>query len=344
MLISRSSLWTTFDCANPDKTRVYFERSKSSPLTLSISRKKSMSPNDPLLQVIPHATSRLKYLHVLALPDDMGSITTHLSRPAPLLEDLMIDCVYVPGTPKKFVLPPSLFNGNLSSLRTLCVGSICTNLPWRNMVNLTSFDLRYIPLEDFSIGRLLDFFEGAPRLEGVDLTYTTPISGAQRGRLVQLACLARINIQGAEPCSLLLDHLLIPVGAEVSIWADSPSSRFEGHLPRSFHNFGNLSNLMEVSLHFSGFPIIQFTGSNGRLKATCWEPEGNVTSSVLEYLARIDTSTVERLEISSANQLSRDLSHRALLRMKNLRILKLYRCQGLHFFFRALHPDTTPVS
>ena len=336
---SHSSLWTEFDCLNADKTRVYLERSKSSPINLWILRKNGLSPNDPLLQVIPHATSRLKYLYVSAMPENVGDITIHLSHPAPLLEDLSIDCADGPGAPSNFVLPPSLFNGDLSSLHTLSLGSVRTNVPWRNMVNLTSFCLRHIPPGDISIGQLLDFFESAPRLKNVDLECATPVSGAQRGRFVQLKCLKWMGIQGAEPCSLLLDHLLIPVGAKVEIRTYSPGSRLEAHLPRSLRNFRNLSNLNKISLTLDVHLVMKFTGPHGKLSLDCPEPPDSTTSQVFEYLARIDTSRIEQLEVFGGNPPSRDLPHQVLLRMKNLRILALYQCRGLHLFIRALHPD-----
>ena len=46
MFISRSSLWTKFDCANAEKTRVYLERSNTSPINLSLNRNNTLSTDD----------------------------------------------------------------------------------------------------------------------------------------------------------------------------------------------------------------------------------------------------------------------------------------------------------
>ena len=339
---SNSSLWTVFYCQDMDKTRVYLERSKSSPISLQIDRTDGLSPQDPLFQVIPSATSRLKFLCVRTTPESIGHIATHLSHPAPLLEYLRIDCGYGPEPTSNPVLTTSLFNGNLSSLHTLGLQHVRTKLPWRNMINLTWLTLDDIPLGEFSIGQLLDFFESAPYLKNVQLQSSTPTSGAQGGRLVSLAHLDWMSIRGNGPCSLLLRHLLIPVGAKLSIGVGSFGPRLESHLPRSLDNFKNLSNLTEISLDLTeSRPTIEFTGPNGRVSATYPSSQGDLTSPALEYMAKINISETKQLEIKRGNLPSEDSPQRAFSRMQNLHTLTLYRCRSLRLFFRALHPDTS---
>jgi len=195
------------------KTRVYFERSKSSPINLSLDLREGISSCDPFFQIIPHATGRLESLSIEGSLQDVAVATSHLSHPAPLLKHLSIRSSFGDVPP----LPPTLFNGDLSSLRTLSLISVRTELPWRNMTNLTSFILSYTPPGVVSVERLLDFFESAPYLEGVRLRSVTPTAGAQHGRLVSLACLKSMHIEDNNPASVLFDHLLIPVGAELEI-------------------------------------------------------------------------------------------------------------------------------
>ena len=343
MFISCSSLWTHFDCVDMDKTRVYLERSKSSPIILQIERESLLSPHDPLFQVIPNAASRLKSLSVQVPPESVGDIITHLSHPAPLLEDLSIDCGYELDPWDNPVLTTSLFNGNLSSLHNLRLRYVRTTLPWRNMVNLTSFALGPTPPGEVSMGQLLDFFENAPRLDSVELHSATPTTDTRRGRLVSLERLKWMNIRGDDPCSLLLDHLLIPAGAWLAIWSDSLGSRLEGHFPRSLDNLRNLTNFTKIDLYLNDLsPEIRFTGPNGRVSVTCTAPQDNPTSPVFEYLAQVNASGIERLEIDYGRPPSGDLVHRVLLPMNSLRTLKLSRCKGLRFFVHALHPNTNP--
>ena len=66
----------------------------------------------------------------------------------------------------------------------LSLYSVSTGLPWRNIANLTTFALGYVLNPRVTIGQLLDFFEGAPRLLNIELTFATPTDGIQNGRLV----------------------------------------------------------------------------------------------------------------------------------------------------------------
>jgi len=89
------------------------------------------------------------------------------------------------------------------------------------MVNLTSFTLTH--MSPMSVRQFLDFFEDTPCLHEVELHSATPTSGAQYGRLVSLACLKTMYTTGGGPPFLLLDHLLIPFGACLTIEVDLPT-------------------------------------------------------------------------------------------------------------------------
>jgi len=162
-----------------------------------------MSP-DPFFQVVPHSIGQLESLSIQGTSWNMEDITAHLSHPAPLLEDLSVDgSLECNGRPE---LVPTLFNGDLSPLCRLYLEHVLTELPWRNMVNLTTFTLVDTPT---SVRQLLNFFESAPNLCGVELQDIFPTPGAENGWLVSLACLKRMVVHGG-PCSFLFDHLLIP--------------------------------------------------------------------------------------------------------------------------------------
>ena len=133
------------------------------------------------LSTIPPSESSPTLLDVKGPREDIQAITPHLSHPAPLLEDPSIRGYK--DIPHFYpALPLTLFNGDLSSLRVLCLELVRTELPWRNMVNLTSFTL----VGAVSIRRLLDFFGSVPYLKEVKICSETPTTGAQNGRLVSL--------------------------------------------------------------------------------------------------------------------------------------------------------------
>ena len=125
---SRSSLWTSFDCEDANKTRVYLERSKSSLVDVSLKRDGELSSSDPFLQIVPHAIGRLKSLSINGKRENLQDITSHLSLPAPLLEDLSIDGGDL--SPRyNPVLTAELFNGDLTSLYKLSLRYVRTELP-----------------------------------------------------------------------------------------------------------------------------------------------------------------------------------------------------------------------
>ena len=337
LFVSRSSLWTDFDCLDEKKTPVYLQRSNSSPISLSLNLSLGISSCASFFQIIPPAIGRLKSLSIEGPSEDLEVVTSHLSHPAPLLNHLSIRLSpgYVPD--RYLALPFALFNKDLSSLRTLCLESVHTELPWRNMVNLTSFTLYYTPPGVVSVKRLLDFFENAPYLEEVGLYFVTLTAGAQNSRLVSLAFLKSMRIEDDNPASVLLDHLLIPVGAKLKIQADMLSPLIGVHLPRSLDNLRNLTNFTTIQLHPDGpSPGMKFSGPNGQVDIIL--TTGSPTSLLLESLGEFNTSNTERLGIDNGDLPTGDPLYRALIPMKALRTLSLSRCRNLDIFIRALQP------
>ena len=340
VFVSRPSFWTNFDCSDEDKTRTYLERSKSSPIDLSLIRSQDISSEDPFFQIIPHVTGRLRFLSIRGPSENIHAITSHLSHPAPLLENLSI-CYNGRTLYHHPDLPSTLFNGDLSSLRTLRLVLVRTELPWRNMINLTSFTLSHTPPGTVSVGQLLDFFESAPYLEEVEHRFATPTTGAQDCRLVSLAYLKSMCIEDDDPPSVLLDHLLIPVGANLEIRADLVGSVIGGHLPRSLDNLKNFSDFTTIRLRHGEFhPRMKFSGPNGEVNMTLRTCRDDPTNLTLGSLAEFDTSKTEQLEIDDGYLLTRDPVYQALLPMKDLRTLTFSRCANLDIFIRALHPAT----
>jgi hypothetical protein len=339
VFISRPSLWTNLDCKDRGRTRVYLERAKSLPINLSLRIGDSLPPSHPFFEVIPHAIGRLKSLSMGGALRCLEGATDHLSHPAPLLQKLSIRGDYRYWAQHNLVLAPTLFDGDLSSLRVLKLESVHTELPWRNMVNLTSLLLAHVSVGKVFVKLLLDFLENAPHLREVDLLLT-PTSGAQSGRLVSLACLERMKITGGDSAPLLLDHLLIPVGADLKIEVDLPDPPIKDQSPRFLDNLRNFPNFTDIHLHMDSYQRMwmQFSGPNGRVGVTPRSSRVGRICLVLESLDNFDTSTVERLEVDSRESPPSDTFYRALLPMKHLRTLTLHHCTRSHIFVHALHP------
>jgi len=343
MFISRSSLWTHLDCKNADKTRVYLERLKSSRIDLCVRRDRRLLPNDPFFEVGPRHIRRFKSLGIWGTPEGVQDMILQLSHPAPLLKLLTIGVRSITQLRRAPAVTPAFFDGDLSSLRELCLLCVRTELPWRNMVNLTSFALGYTPPGQTSTRQLLDFLESAPHLRKLELHLVPLMDSDQNGRLISLAYLKRLCIYTNQPSSPLFDHLLIPVGVYSSTELESlPRPRIEDHLPGSLANFGNLSSSTQLRLCLKqGHSDVQFTGPNGKVQMVSMLCQADTTSLVFESLARFDTSTIKWLKIIHSEPLSEDLPYLAPLPMQNLHTLTISRCKNPYPFIRALGPDTT---
>jgi hypothetical protein len=333
---SRPSLWNNLDLYREDteKTEVYLKRSKSSPIDVSLCyRGRGPFPRDSLFQIIPHALGRLRSLHFNAgAIERLDDITARLSHPAPLLEALSMETAWS-------VLPPTLFAGDLSSLYELRLRSTITDLPWRNMVNLLSFDMCWMgdsPMGKTSVNQLLDFLESAPRLSKITLCDATdPTSCGQDGRLVSLTSLREMKIYDESSCSPLLDHLLIPVGA----WLKT------NHFPGSLDNLGNLPNFAMITLSFWEHALrMEFTGPNGEVYVESGPPQPSDPLWILDCLALLDTSNTEKLKVVGNNLPSASAIYQALSPMRRLRTLTFGECSNPLAFIRSLSPPLQPPS
>ena len=339
--ISRSSLWTDIGGVDPDKAKVYLERSNPSPVNLSLRRSKDPLLDELFFQIIPQAIQRLKSLTISGTPQYLQDIAAHLYHPAPLLEYLLVLGRYeLRGLQNDPVLTPAHFGGDLSSLRRLCLECIHTGLPWRNMANLTSF--RLVRPSPISFGQILDFFESAPHLREVELRFVTLTPGAKDGRLVPLACLKKMDITGGGSASPLLEHMLIPIGACLTAWISLPNPPIEDP-PRFLDNLKNLPHFTTIQLDGDdSYPHMNFCGPNGEVTLIITTSITNETCFVLESLTKFDTSRTELLTIDLNDTPSSDPLYRTLLPMKDLRTLRLSFCEAPHVLIHVLHPGMNP--
>jgi len=352
LLIARPSLWTRVNCTNVDKTQVYIERSKSSPLKLSLYNHGSMAClKAALALVIPHI-SRLKSLTLNEVEDwdILRSLTPYLSRPIPLLSKLMISLGCDP-TPD---LDTMLFN--LSSLCSLSLSGVITHLPWKNLSKLTTFELFDDPRGGVFIAQLLDLFEEAHHLRDIRLYRSIPtMSNAPPGRVVSIPHLKKLTTSADLAHSILLDHLSIPAGASLTLtlWFSGNKSPIPDFLPKSLENLRNIFPISSVNLSLSGFDNhVRLKGPNGGLymlgRMREWEA-GNLPlldRRFLRSLSCFDFSGTQRLtvthqELPGVEAIGKSAPYHVLSRMKDLRTLTLIQ-DNLPFIL-ALNPVRKPI-
>ena len=347
--ISSSSLWTFLDCTNVEQTRVYLERSKTSPLELWLGEEEDASfLNDAFLLAVPHL-NRLQSLTLSGCSDDLLQLIEHFDSPAPLLEELNLTftCTENP------VIQGPLFDGNFS-LRELRLSGVTTNLTWGNLSKLKTFDLRRVPSNKMSVTQLLNFFERAPLLRKLRLEDAFPTSSdAPSGRVVSLPNLEFITISAQPVHTILLNHLSIPAGAGLSQDFDlsDDKSPIPIYLPKTFKNLKHLSHITSINLSFHSGMSLRLNGPSGtHYMSGDWTganpSQPHLGRRVLRSLTQFQLSAVERFAIAACRtspsmKAEKSTIYQTLLPMKNIRTLTLTHCLNLPFIL-ALNPRQDP--
>jgi len=347
---SRPSLWSYLDCTSVEKTRVYIERSKSSPLNVRLGGGKCSHYllNDAFLLMVPHL-GRLRSLTFFGSSGGfIELVNKRFNCPAPFLEKL--DIFF---TPDPHLITTAILDRNLSSLRELHLFGVLTNLPWKNLTNLTRFKLCHVPSNGISLTKLLDFFEQTPLLTNIKLWDAFPtISDAPLGRVVCLPHLKKLNIKADPAPSILLEHLSIPSGASLVLVGQFDIKKFPvlDCLPKTSRKLKNLSHITSISLYCDSRSCLRLDGPSGGISIFT-RPAGAVDSPHLVYsrllrsLGCFGILATERLTITSYNislpsKIKKSSVYQALFFMNALRTLTLVDCLNSPFI-SALNPSQT---
>ena len=347
-LISRASLWTFLNCMDLDQTRTYLERSKTSPLEIRVEEEhveEEHVPHGAFLLAIAH-THRLKALTLVGRLRSILELAEHLVSlisPAPLLEKLEI---HVWGS-RHAAIESTLFDGDLQSLRELRLHGVITDLPWKNLSNLTIFYIRQIPDNGISVTRLLDFFEHAPLLRKIKLMDSLPdFSDAPTQRVVSLPHLRLLKMSSKSALSILLNHLRIPTGTSVTLeflFYYEPSPLLD-YLPLSLDTLGNISHITSVRVNFGPAVTLLLEGPSGDLFIidSCVDFSASI-DRFLRCLNRLPISSAETLEIalgdtSGLSDLNEYTTSKTLIVMNNVRTLTFNDCPNPAFIC-VLNPN-----
>ena len=335
------------DCTNVDKTKVYIERSKSSPLEIFIGQVDNSSyREEAFVLAVPHI-GRLRSLSISGDPTEvLPALVEHFSRPVQLLNELNIDliCDQAPA------LPDKLFNGDLSSLHGLRLTGVITPLPWRGLSNLTTFEFSHVPGGKILLTQLLDFFESTPHLRHLRLHDSIPNScNAPIERVVTLPHLKGLKVVAQPAHSILLNHLSIPPGVSLRLefTFSGKESPVPFYLPKSPDNLTNLSHITAINLCFGAEQkSMRLNGPSGELYILgSWVRGGDQchagANRFLRSLNRFDVSRNQWLAFTlyyHPRDAPTPTETRILRSMEDLRTLILSRCTNLPFIL-ILNPN-----
>ena len=340
---SRSSLWTLLDCKHAEQTRVYIERSRSHPFEISLTQSKRISySNDALLMAVPHI-NRLSSLTICVPSKTLSHLFSHFPFPAPFLKELKV-ILNLNDPWSEPVVPSTIFPDHLSPLRKLSLSNVVTDLPWRNLSNLTVFEFRHVPniVDPLFMGQLLNFFESAPLLRKIALLDSIPTSsGVPPGRVIPLLNLEKLIIEDLPARSTFLDHLSIPMGASLCLDFSFPTGGGSPIPVCLANDFKNLCNITTINLIVSipQWTRMRLKGPSGEL-STCGCRN---TSSLFRSLGKFDLSKTQRLSVTAHGLAPEDAFanspiFQTLSPMKNLRTLTLIGVDNLPFI-HALNPE-----
>jgi len=353
LFVSRPSLWTRLDCTDVNKTRAYIERSKTSPLEICLREfdPEAFITDGAILLAVPHF-GRLRTLSVFGVSImDLASLVEYFSCSVPFLSRLEINfvCDEVP------VLPSTLFDGDLSSLRELDLVGVVTTLPWRGLSKLTTFNMCGVPEDNILLTQLLDFFESAPHLRHIRLGSIPTSDDAPTERVVSLPHLKDLNIVAQPAHSILLNHLSTPAGASLRLefTYSGKESPIPSYLPNPLDRLHNISHITAVNLRLaSERRSVRLSGPSGELYMVGRWTRGSDkpydgTGAFLRSLSRFDTSRTQWLTVTlypfqPSNLPTTGWSiYQTFRSMKDLRTLTLSRCNNLAFIL-ALDPSKNP--
>ena len=354
LFISHPSLWTRLEFTNVNKTRTYLERSKALPLEIVIRYNcNEVYVDDAFLLAIPHA-KRFKSITISRTgSNSLQSLTRHIIVLAPFLEELIMDFPRGPA----LSLDPRLSNGDFSSLRTLKMIGVA-NLPWRNLWNLTTFELRCPQCPSVTVTELLDFLESAPHLKYITLEHSIPSSPKPSSpRVVRLYHLKHLTVIADPKHAILLNHLSIPEKASIILEFNTRrhKSPLPGCLQGATENLENLSRITAVNLLFIRTKkFVRLVGPSGELYIFChWEHEVDplfdldrrILHTFLNCFSLIQTQilTITKYQVPAPmpSEIGRSPVSRALLRMQDLHTLQLVQCNNLNFIL-VLNPIFSP--
>ena len=340
---SHSSLWTWLDCKNADKTHVYIKRSRSLPLEVSLIESGHITYHDDALLAATSHIDRLSSLAIYKYSQGLQDLLGRFPFPAPLLKELKIVLCGVFGSDA--AIPGEKFPEDLTPLRKLSLPGVVTHLPWRNLLNLTEFELCPLPMtaDSPSIIQLLDFFESAPLLRKIVLFNSIPSHvGIPPNRVVSLRDLERLTIDELPVHSTLFDHLSIPTGASLDLRFYFPTP-----VPQTpvclTNNLGNLYHITTINLllNTTFWTDTRLSGPSGELRMS--GSQMGKSSLIFQSLRKLDLSKTQMLSVTGCSPARGDeIEESSVLQllplMNDLRTLTLIRVDYRRFV-RALNPE-----
>ncbi|KAF9782902.1 hypothetical protein BJ322DRAFT_1073218 [Thelephora terrestris] len=302
-LLSFPRLWRNAGGNSPE-IKAYIERSKSTPLDVSL-----LYPSFVEF-VIPHA-SRLAGLTVrLVKSSNFSQIAERLRNPLPMLHTFRV--TVIPPHPHALEFPPDLDNPFLSQTKKLELRGISTFLGPQSFPNVTELVLHTIRYVSTPMDRFLRTFEQLPSLERVSITFHASLYTNEDHRVVTLSHVQEMSLSvfadHVTDAHLpdILQYLRLPKLTSLCVQSLPrltyyrpifPHTTFREHLP-------NLAQLPELQVNIGmSSDEVTFRSPSGATLKYLAGPLSDYESHESRIWRQLPLRTVRRLTVNMGHQL-----------------------------------------
>ena len=117
-LTGAATLWTSIDCRSESRTSILLQRSKSSPIDVTVDRSHYVLE---AVSLVASQTHRMGSIDVTLSYRELEDFYSLLNGPAPILEAMWMQGESYPCSTRSLPLYSSSFQGQFPALRTLCL-------------------------------------------------------------------------------------------------------------------------------------------------------------------------------------------------------------------------------
>jgi len=233
-LTGAPTLWTSIDCRSRSRTSILLQRSKSSPIDVTVDRAHYAPEAVP---IIANHTHRMRSIHITLSSREFKDLRSLLDGPAPILNEMWIDR-WGHHPARSLPLCSPSFQGQFPALRVLVLSG--HPFDFAQSTPMVTNGLTKLLLQNdqsHHLRDLLDYLEHCKNLEYLDVDLPGLRGTVPTSRIVSLPKLRELRLDGFLPA--FFHHLSFPPSTDIIIQPigggaqDGPSHISESHTIKS---------------------------------------------------------------------------------------------------------------
>ena len=225
-LTGTAALWTSIDCRSESRTSILLQRSKSTPIDVTVD---CVRYAPEAVSLVANYTHRMRSIDVTLSSRALKDFHSLLHGLAPILKTMRMQALGSLGFPQ-FRYPPysSFFQGQFSALRTLCLEGYPFDLVQSAPTMTNSLTTLVLDNQQpHHLRALLEYLGHCKNLEHLKIVLPYLRGIAPASRIVSLSNLRELEF--VRSSSTALCHLSFPPSTDLTIQSDV--SRHSGRYP-----------------------------------------------------------------------------------------------------------------